>query len=289
MPPLPGRIALLLPAILALLPAGCTTPTLEGKSPLAPARMSPDSCVLEIVFARFPFGDSEVNGQLWQEVDEQHFPAELRRRLTRNGFRIGLLESHVPVVLSRLLELEDEPGPAAQTNQIEVAELASGFPPVRRHLQIRAGQRQEIIASGVYEQLTVLISEPDQLGGQTYFKAQAVLAVKTFPQADGRVRVELVPELHYGEPRQRWVGERGMWRLEAGKRRRVFEEMAFSATLSPGSILLISSLPDRPGSLGHHFLTEDDGHLEQKLLVLRLSQTQHDGLFAPSGDPPLRE
>ena len=65
--------------------------------------------------------------------------------------------------------------------------IASGLPPVRRHLQIRAGQRKEIIASRVYDQLPVLISEPGQLGGQTYSQAQAVWAVKTTPQADGRV------------------------------------------------------------------------------------------------------
>jgi hypothetical protein len=160
---------------------------------------------------------------------------------------------------------------------------------VCRHLQVRAGQRKEIVASGLYDELPVLISEPGRLGGQTYTQAQAVLAVKTDPQADGRVRVELVPELHHGEPRQRWVVEQGMWRLEAGKRRRVFKEMGLAATLSPGCMLLVGSLPDRRGSLGHHFFTEDGGQLQQKMLVLRLAQTQHDGLFGPSGVLPMRE
>jgi hypothetical protein len=280
---------LLLPAILVLALAGCTTPAVEGKSPLAPVQMSPDSCVLEISFVRFPFGDPEVNGQLWQEVDEQHFPAEVRRRLARNGFRLGLLDGQVPDKLAELLELDDKPRPTGEANQIDVAALASGSPPVRRHLQIRAGQRNEIIASGLYDQLPVLISEPGRLGGQTYSQAQAVLAVKTYPQNDGRVRVELVPELHHGEPRRGYVGQQGMWRLDVGKARRVFEEMGFSATLSPGGMLLLSSLPSRPGSLGHHFFTEGTGHLEQKLLVLRLAQTQHDGLFSPSGILRLEE
>ncbi len=283
MPSLFARTVLLLSAILAVGLAGCTTPALEGRSPLAPARMSPDSCVLEIFFVPFPFGDPEVNGELWEEVDEQHFPAELRRRLARNGFRLGLLDGQIPATLSKLLKLKDGLQPTGEANQIDVAELASGSPPVRRYLQIRAGRRQEIIASGVYDHLPVLISEPGQIGGQTYSQAQAVLAVKSFPQGDGGVRVELVPEVHHGQPRQRYVGRQGMWRLEAGREQRVFEEMGFSATLSPGCMLLVSSLPNRPGSLGHHFFTEEDGKLEQKLLVLRLAQTQHDGLFGPPG------
>jgi hypothetical protein len=244
--------------------------------------MSPDSCVLEVCFARLPFGDPEVNQQLWQEVDEQHFPAELRQRLAQNGFRVGLLDGQVPAVLSRLLEMKDTSPPTGGSNQVDPAKLDSGAPPVRWHLEIRAGQPKMIVTSGVYDQLPVLICEPGQLGGQTYSQAQAVLAVKTFPQSDGRVRVELVPELQHGELRQRWVGQEGMWRLEAGRQQRVFEEMAFSATLSPGCMLLVSSLPDRPGSLGHHFFTEDNGKLEQKLLVLRLAQTQHEGLFSPT-------
>lgn len=239
--------------------------------------------MLEVFFVRFPFGDPGPNDELWAEVDEQHFPADLRRRLAQNGFRLGMLDGRIPDTLARLLELKDGPQPAGEANQVDLSELASGSPPVLRHLQIRAGQRKEIVASGLYEELPVLISESGQLGGQTYSQAQAVLAVKTFPQGDGRVRVELVPELHYGAPRQRWVGQEGMWRLEAGKEQRVFDDMGFSATLSPGGMLLLSSLPNRPGSLGHHFFSEQSGRLEQKLLVLRLSQTQHDGLFGPSG------
>ena len=286
---LPGPVVLLLPASLALTPAGCITPVVQGKSPLTQVQMSPDSCVLEIFFVRFPFGDPEINGPLWDEVDEQHFSADLRRRMARNGFRLGLLDGQIPETLSKLLELSDTAAPIGAASQINVADLASGSPPVRRHLQIRGGQRKEIVASGLYEQLTVLISDAGGLGGQTYSQAQAILAVETSPESDGRVRVELVPELHYGKPRQRWVGRQGMLRLEAGKARRVFEEMGFSATLAPGSMLLLSSLPNRPGSLGHHFFTEDSGSLEQKLLVVRLAQTQHDGLFGPSGVlPPVR-
>jgi hypothetical protein len=46
--------------------------------------------------------------------------------------------------------------------------------------------------------------------------------------------------------------------------------------------MVLSSLPSRPGSLGHYFFTENEEHLEQKVLVIRLTQTQHDGLFSPN-------
>jgi len=278
MPPLPSRILGVLPLVLAL--TGCASHVPEGKSPLRPAQMSDDSVVLEMFFVRFPFGDPGVNGALWQEIDEQHFPAELRGRLWRNGFRIGLIDGQIPTALSQLMQLEDKPPPTGATQQTLIADGQSE-PPLRRHLQIRAGCRGEIVASDEYGQLPVLLCEEGQVSGQTYCKAQGVLTVKTFPQHDGRVRVELVPELHHDEWRQRWVGQQGMFRLEPGRPRRVFEEMRISAMLAPGNMLILSSLPNLPGSLGHHFFTDDTGHLEQKLLLVRLAQTQHDGLFTP--------
>ena len=40
----------------------------------------------------------------------------------------------------------------------------------------------------------------------------------------------------------------------------------------------------------HHFFTHDTaGQLQQKLLVIRLSQTQHDDMFAPGSISPMRE
>ena len=276
---------MLLPALLTL--PGCAAPQLEGKSPLVAARMSPDSVVLEVFSVRFPFGDPEINGPMWQQIDEQPFPPDLRRRLMRNGFRIGLVGGQMPVALSRLLELKDKPVSTGESAQIDVGELESEPPVLRHHLAIRSGRRKEVVVSDVHDQLDVLRVESGELCGQTYGKAQAMFAVKAFPQADGRVRVELVPELHHDEARPRWVGRQGMMRLEAGRPRETFDDLAVSVNLSTGCMLLIGSLPEKPGSLGHHFLTEKKERMQQKMLVVRLTQTQHDELFSPPQALPL--
>ena len=93
--------------------------------------------------------------------------------------------------------------------------------------------------------------------------------------------MELTPELHHDRPQQRWVGSHGMLRLDTSRPKLVFDDMILSADLAPGAMLVLSSLPNRQGSLGHYFFTEEPGgRVEQKLLIVRLSQTQHDGLFA---------
>jgi len=277
----PGRILVLLTVFSAL--GGChSAPKPKGKSPLSTTQMSPDCVVLEVFFVRFPFDDPEANGQLWQEVDEQHFPPELRQRLARNGFRVGLVGGQIPFTLSTLLELEDKPAPAGQANLTETGEAQEPPRVVRRHMPVRAKQRGEILASDVHKQLLVLIRESGQLFGETYQQAQGILAVKGQPLPDGRVSLTLLPEVHHDEPNRRWVGSQGMLRLETSRPKRTFDEMAIEATVASGGMILLGCLPNRPGSLGHHFFTEENGQLEQKLLVVRVAQTQHDDLFCPT-------
>jgi hypothetical protein len=264
-------------ALLAI--GGCTKPLINGKSPLVPARMSPDSCVLDVFFVRVPFGDPQANEELWRELDEQHFPADVRGRLMRNGFRIGVADGQIPVALSNLLELGDKPAPENEVKGANLTDLSTKPRVMRQHMQVRAGRPSEIVASGMYEQLPVLLCESDNVSGETYNQAQGIFNLKVFPLPDGRVRIDMVPEVHHDQPQQRRVEDQGVMRLDFSRPKRVFEDMALSASLSPGGMLVMTSLPNRPGSLGHHFFTENEGRLEQKVLVIRISQTQHDGLF----------
>ncbi len=279
----------LMSLLIVLAMSGCVNPMPKGKSLLTPAQMTPDSVVLDLFFVRFPFGDSDVNEKLWQEIDEQHFSSELRERLARNGFRVGTLSGQLPDKLAKLMELSDKPPEKQQTEGVMVASLEAEPRVVLRHLPLRTAQRSEVIASGVYDQLPVLVCQAGRISGQTYNQAQGIFAAKALPQPDGQVRLELVPELHHDQPQQRWVGDHGVLRLDASRPRQVYDDMTIKADLAPGAMLILSSLPNRQGSLGHYFFTENSARLEQKLLIVRLSQTQHDGLLQSSEPLKLEE
>ncbi len=276
--PLLRRQSVLLLATVVV--AGCTTPVPKRQSLLLPARMSSDSVVLDVFFVRYPFGDAGVNEKLWQEIDEQQFAPELRQRLARNGFRAGLVCGQMPTALSKLLELSEKPPPATEVEGTKVDILDAEPRVMRQHMQLRAGHPSRIMASSVYPELPLLIAEPGQASGQTYTDAQGLFALTSYPQPDGCVRLHIVPELHHGQSRQRWIAGRGMMRLDTSRDKRVFDDMALDVDLAPGSMLILSSLCNRPGSLGHDFFAEDDGKLEQKLLIVRLTQTQPHSLFA---------
>jgi hypothetical protein len=272
------KIVLLL-ALLAL--AGCTTPVHKGKSPLMPTQMSSDSVALDIFFVRFPFGDPTINEKLWNEIDEQQLPPDLRERLAKNGFRAGIINGSIPAELAKLMKLSDKPAPTGELGGSQVVDFEAQPRVVRRHLQIRTDQPSPILASSIYPELTVFVNKSGQLSGKTFNEAQCVFSTKILPQPDGRVRLSLAPELQHDQPRPRWIANQGVLSLDTSKPKEVYEDMTIAADLPSGAMLIVSSLASRPGSLGHCFFTDDANRRDQKLLVVRLSQTQSDGLFNP--------
>lgn len=268
------------PAWLALVPllSACAELPREVRSPLVPARMSPDSVALDIFWVRLPPSAADLESSLWLELDEQHLAAATRRQLGLNGFRAGLTGELIPLALERLVK-------SAGNAEFEVSTQISDFSQVpvvrRRYLQLRAGHENQIVATETVPRLPVLYHDGSHVGGQTYHEAQGLFVLKAFPQGDGRVRIELVPEVHHGQPKQRYVPGEGMYRVDFSRPSESYERLRIDAVLAPGNMLFVGSTPDGLGTLGHHFFcTSGDGTATRKLLILRLAQTQHDDLFA---------
>ncbi|HEY2881429.1 MAG TPA: hypothetical protein VGJ15_03325 [Pirellulales bacterium] len=275
-------------AALGAIAAGGCAPLQQTKSSrtlLKPIDLDSNSLQLEVISIRFPFGDEQMNGPLWNEIDEQQIPLSTRSRLAENGIRAGVVGGEMPPSLARLIgAAEQQPTSVAQA-----AERLEQTPPAsRQQMQLHSGWRGEIIASNVYPELPLLMRENGQPCGHTYPSAQGVLATKAEAMGDRRVVLHLTPELQYGQTRQQFVIEDGRLLPQQGKPKRMFDQLAFDATLAQGDMLVLTSLPQHSGTLGHYLFTEspnyaspDDGQLQQKLLIVRLSQSRKSDLFTP--------
>jgi len=250
---------------------------------LPPVRLAPDSVALEICFVQLSQRDAAAAEQIWQQADEQQLPAEVRHHLQSNGFRCGTFGVQMPGELRDLLGRAESDKGERKAKALEDAAPVDDLTGVtRRVLHSRNGHRSEIVASDVYDTLNVLLREDEQLRGQTCENAQCLWAVKSFPLGDGRVRLELTPEVHYGQPEQSWTVDHGVFRQQVGRRRKTLLPMRIETVLSPGQTLALGANPELEGSLGRRFFTsEAGGKSRDKLLLLRLAQTQHDDLFAP--------
>jgi hypothetical protein len=251
----------------------------KGRSPLAPLQVAEDSVALEIFFARFDYGLPSLSENLWQQIDEQILSTDVRRELARYGFRVGLVGSQVPVELARLLTLTDTPPPQGPGNTVDL----ENEPLVKlRVLEIRSGRRGEIIASPVYDRLPLLWREGDKVQGRPYEMADGRLALKATRHGDGRVGLDLLPELHYGKSEQQWIANDGMFQLTNAQKKRAFNQLHMKLDLAPGQMLVMTCRPDHPGSVGHYFFSEPVGEegLAQRLLVVRLASAGSDRAFS---------
>lgn len=279
---------------LCLAATGCELFSTEKSTPtdalLQAARMSPDSVAMEVFFIRLPHDDRKTYDDIWREVDETALAPALRRRLSENGLRAGVVAAQLPTPLQEMLQRYQIDEPKQQTTepteglqQANTVKLDKEPAVSMRRLQLGSGRRGEVIASGLKPRAEVLIKEENTVRGRTFQDCQGLFAVKAFPQQDGRARFEIVPELHHGEPQQRFSGSDGVWRLETARPRQVFDDLMLNLTLASGEMVLISAVPEKPGSLGHHFFTENQGgEVQRKVLFVRLTHTQWDDRFSGS-------
>ena len=278
--------------LLVVLP-GCLNPWLSTgqeidlPSPLRAPQNASDSVVLEIILARVPRGHEALKA-IWESIDETAIDADARRELHRNGIRIGILGGSIPTSLAEILQLEDGLEPPDQTEIAEADPAAASagqtltlddVPTVTRHIHTyRHGRRAAIAASGVLDEIPLLFHDGENLAGRRLRLAQCLYALQPEIEVNQQVRLQLTPEIHHGQARNRFTAGEGMyWRLDTSKDRMVFDELRTVARLGAGQMLVLAATPDCDGSLGHYFhkVASPDGP-QDKLILVRLAQIPAD-------------
>jgi hypothetical protein len=257
---------------------GCRVvePNSASKSPLAPLSVSPDTISLEVFSAPVPQGEEQM-AQLWKLVDEQSLPAVLRRHLADNGFRAGIVGPNVPAELAEILKVTDRPVDESKQHSMSLNPEAGVN---LRVLHLKSGKRTELALPNIRDELTLLEMAAGEVRGQTYRKAECRLGLKAFPQTDGRVRLEVTPELHHGEFKNRVRGGDGMMMFTQERPKRIFGDLKIEPQLAAGQMFLMASRPDRSASPGYHFFTDTSGDKAVPTLwVVRTARATPDTAF----------
>ena len=284
------RIALLTIALVVLaLAGGCRLlneeAVVQGTSPLRPARPSPDSMQMEVIWARCPLNDAELNDTVWSEIDETQVEPAVRRELARNGFRVGVIAGTPPDAIARVLNMQASDASTAHDSPgSQAIDLVHERKIHGNRRSLRRGERMEIRASENVASMPLLVSRGRELGGRTFRDAQAIYAVTIDPQPDESVQLELTPEIHFGPSQMRWSGgEEGMdvmLRQLPTREREVFESMRFDVRLAPGQMLMLAMLPESACRPGYYFHSaESAAGREQKIVLIRLAQVPQSDTF----------
>lgn len=274
--------------------SGCSTWTTArygGKKPvIAAPHLSSETVILETAFIRVPLDDVALEAETWAACDELVVSADTRRRLSDNGIRIGTLGSTVPSGLKTLIDKQSainplEIAPDSAITTPDKADLTTRV----QHLQCRSGKRNKVVTSIEYPELSLLeVDEHGTVRGETLHQATCQFGLKVFPQGDGLTRVELTPEIDYGEVRNKFVAAGGAFSLQPDRERRVLERLRTETVLAPGQFLIVGTLPEACGLGKQFFATEGTASPRRTMLVMRVIQTHADDLFAPgSTDAPI--
>ena len=252
-----------------------------------PGSLNEGRVAVDIYMIRIPEYETASYENLWTEIDEQHFSPELRQNLSRNGMRIGLLGGQIPAELSRIIEQNDSPQPSGENDGATLTTIIDpNCEPMitRRHIQLAGGRPIEIkTVPKPYDVLPLLLNGANGPYGESLEQAVPILCMKAFPEPGGSVRVLVLPEIQYGQPRVNFTTEQGASVMVTKPDSRTFPELTARATLNPGHMIVIGSYPNARGTLGAHFFNvEQNGTRQQKLVLIRLAQTRHDDLFSIS-------
>lgn len=237
------------------------------------SRPAPRTIPVEVVFVRYADTDADFDADLWHEVDELAIDDGLRRRLAANGLRAGIVTGSLPPRLAARL-LPDRAAPAAADA------VAADAPLTHRLLRLLPGRRSEILVSSGIDELVLLEERDGQVRGGTFRDAAGILELKVRPAADGRVRVEVVPEIRHGPLERAWVGADGMFRMEAGQRRHRRDDLALGLDLREGDLLVVAG-GGSAATLGDALLRDHGGdRATSRLLVVRPLGRAVDPMFA---------
>lgn len=284
-----GYVRLTIALAFGLAALGCSfaPPSSGGKSPLSPFKPGLETSALEVVFVRHAYELPALNEELWRQVDETSITSEVRQSLEQNGLRAGVIAGAVPLALEAAMSADEpskaqaggEPSASPSLGQLESESFVR-----RRILHALPGHRAELLASGIYDLLPLLVRDGREVGGGRYEKAQCVIAAKAVPLGDQRIRLLLVPEVQHGEPRQEIRGDDGVFRFDSARPKVAFDKMAIEVVLSPGQAIVLGTRTERPGSIGHYFFTEPRaGQREQKLMLIRFTGSKFDNLLIGDG------
>ncbi|MEW4454755.1 hypothetical protein AB1L30_18970 [Bremerella sp. JC817] len=250
---------------------------LGAPSELPSRPLSEDTVMLDIARVSLTSLDETKCQSIWEEIDEQALPLDKRRELMANGFRVGIIDFHLPAPIREIIGSKEDGNKGLNGEQMVRVDGDEKVAINRRRFP--RGKRIEYVMVPTQPELSLLETVDGTLRGQTYYDAESKFVLKGYPQNDGRVQVVVTPEIHHGQPKKHVEAGEGMFRIETRKESKVLEQIEFSAILEPGQTLIISGTTEAKGLGKSFFERENGGKTRRQIMLLRLAGTQFDDLF----------
>jgi len=260
-------------------PAAATDEVPEGVYRSSQASHSNrSSLILGVDFVHVHLPD--LDATFWASIDETALPPGLRQRYLANGLRLGVLSGPADGLTNQ--NQQEQVGLDPDVALLEGAGVMAGREKGHQSIPIRPAKRHDLPLSPVLSnRQTVLVRDAVTVHGRTLETPQFVLAIRAAPASrTGRATVTLMPEVHHGQVRQRFVTSNTAVRIDAGRERWELPMLQFDWTASKGHTLVIAPAwhrGDQPKAfgLGEQMLTDPDHFDPATNHLVALIQLEH--------------
>ncbi len=281
----PTRITMLsIVFVAALLSVGCRSLKFNEKPPtgivLPKSQMESDSVAVRVAIAELDDCQESQFQSFIETTDFQKIPLQTRQRLDENGIRVSVVSSINSSRLQELiapLKLKDE---WLSKQELELSDAGKLEPVHRlqaqRHVEKKRGESFTIEVSPIQPSATWQIHVGERTFADRATLAQCQMRVTSWPQLDGSVNLQFVPEIHYGMNLSRiGVSDRN---LAVAQRRDIkeFQSLAFSVSIQPGETVIVAptSKLERIGEL--FFGAKPDSSTDSEEPTLAVASAEDD-------------
>jgi hypothetical protein len=256
--------------------------------------MAPNCVAMEVAIAQFtPESLDELLLQVEPFLDRQRIPLEQRRLWDNNGLQVGLFSSHLPGVLREALETRELTPAEMQVLGLtptdkDTAPLTRTPVIFHRRMQFKSGEPKPIPLSDFYPRATweTKVNQGRALRTDEQVRGWMLTSIE-LGKGDS-VNIQLVPRMTYGLLTKRVAVFQQSFVNEEAQTESDLAELTMKINLAPGDALLIFGRAE-VGEVGDLLLgsgqrerdSAADVEPTERLLIIRLIQTQHDDLFTP--------
>ncbi|HMP80205.1 MAG TPA: hypothetical protein PKD54_12190 [Pirellulaceae bacterium] len=253
----------------------------------APARLTPDSLVLEVGVAQIEPVDSDWFETWWTRLDQQSVPLELRKRWDRNGLRLAV------VTPSGIAELRKKISPASAKNpavdEMEEGEAESERQPLSGFFRLeaktfRADQPREVSVAPVRGAASWSMVDSEGLTYGFGENVACLMLVTASNLSSGNAQIRLAPRLKFGPTTYVTQAWQRAFEVDVSHQENRLHQLDVDIPLRLGQAIVVSCTPNTTdmGALffGDPFEQAELGPPQgRRILIIRLTQTQSDDLF----------
>jgi hypothetical protein len=258
---------------------GPATTAVPGSLP--PLQPSREAVQIEFTFVERPVGDPLLGNALWTQIDQVGaVTASEAESLKRLGMRVGNAGASICPALEQMLK-DSEPADG-QTSDTHISVK-------KETLCVGPGVSSPITTNSA-RKCTITVPVTAETKERTYENFKGVLRLTTHRLQDGWVRLEFVPEIHFGQERLRptsaTAGLQSVWQPEMAQEVESLLAQRFSIKLHVGEMAVITAETETPHLFGAYAFVRDApnvGPLQRVLIVRLANMSRIDPVYSQSG------